>query len=122
MSEAQALKPIIWIGSSRKDFGEFPDPVKDRMGYFLYVAQQGGKHSNAKIPKGFGGAGLVEIVRDFRGDTFRAVNTVRLAGKVYVLHAFQKKSRTGNATPKAEVDLIKKRLAEAEQLTAETKP
>ncbi|MGH7072707.1 MAG: type II toxin-antitoxin system RelE/ParE family toxin [Stellaceae bacterium] len=99
MTEEAPRKPVIWVGLSRKDFGAFPDPVKDRMGYALYVAQQGGKHADAKPLKGYGGTGVVEIVRDHRGDTFRAVYTVRLAGVVYVLHAFQKKSKAGRATP-----------------------
>lgn len=86
------------------------------MGYALYVAQQGGKHRDAKPLKGFGGAGVVEIVTHVEGDTFRTVYTVRLAGAVYVLHAFQKKSKTGTATPKQDLDLIKKRLKEAERI------
>jgi len=86
------------------------------MGYALYVAQQGGRHRDAKPLKGFGGAGVVEVVKDFDGDTFRAVYTVRLAGAVYVLHAFQKKSRKGRSTPKLEMDLIEKRLREAERI------
>lgn len=86
------------------------------MGYALYVAQQGGKHRDAKPLKGFGGAGVVEIVTDFDGNTFRAVYTVRLAGAVYVLHVFQKKSKTGRATPKLELDLIDRRLREAERI------
>lgn len=113
------LKPVIWVGSSRRDFGAFPDPVKDRMGYALFVAQQGGKHADAKPLKGYAGAGVVEIVRDHRGDTFRTIYTVRLAGVVYVLHAFQKKSKTGRETPKAEIDLIDRRLRDAERIARE---
>ena len=119
MIEEPFFKPVIWIGSSRKDFGEFPEPVKDRMGYALFVAQQGGKHADAKPLGGYGGAGVVEIVRDHKGDTYRAVYTVRLAGAVYVLHAFQKKSKTGRETPKAEIDLIDRRLREAERIATE---
>ena len=110
------LKPVIWIGSSRRDFRGLPGDVKSHMGYALYVAQQGGKHRDAKPLKGFGGAGVVEIVNDHRGDTFRAVYTVRFAGSVYVLHVFQKKSKTGRATPKTEMDLIERRLREAQRL------
>src|SRR5579883_1139422 len=95
MAPQSTLKPVIWIGSSRRDLRAFPDPVKDRMGFALYVAQQGGKHVDAKPLKGFGNAGVVEVVTDHRGDTFRAVYTVRFADAVYVLHAFQKKSKTG---------------------------
>ncbi|MFI4997312.1 MAG: type II toxin-antitoxin system RelE/ParE family toxin [Hyphomicrobiales bacterium] len=119
MTEKSPLKPVIWVGSSRKDFGEFPDPVKDRMGYALYVAQQGGKHADAKPLRGYGGAAVVEIVRDHRGDTFRTVYIVRLAGVVYVLHAFQKKSKKGGETPKADIDLIGRRLREAERIAKE---
>ena len=115
----QPLKPLIWIGSSRKDFQEFPDPVKDKMGYALFVAQKGGKHENTKPLKGFGGAGVVEIVTDHRGDTFRTMYTVRLAGTVYVLHAFQKKSKSGCATPRGDIELTKQRLTQAERLTKE---
>lgn len=86
------------------------------MGYAFYVAQQGGKHRDAKPLKGFGGAGVVEIVADFEGDTFRAVYTVRLAGAIYVLHAFQKKSKAGTATPKKETALIEKRLKLAQRI------
>jgi phage-related protein len=113
------LKPLIWIGSSRKDFGDFPDAVKDRMGYALYVAQLGGKHIDAKPLKGFGGAGVIEVVSDHRGDAFRSVYTVRFAGTVCVLHAFQKKSKSGRETPKPDIDLIHERLRLAEQITKE---
>jgi phage-related protein len=116
MDDLASLKPVIWIGSSRRDFRALPQPVKSHMGYALFVAQQGGKHRDAKPLKGFGGAGVVEIVSDFEGDTFRAVYTVRLAGAIYVLHAFQKKSKTGRATPKKELNLIEKRLKEAERI------
>jgi len=119
MTEKPLLKPVIWIGSSRKDFGAFPDSVKDHMGYALFVAQQGGKHADAKPLKGYSGAGVVEIVRDHRGDTFRTIYTVRMAGVVYVLHAFQKKSKTGRETPKAEIDLIDRRLREAVRIAQE---
>jgi len=84
------------------------------MGYALYVAQLGDKHRNAKPLRGFGGAGVLEIVSDHEGDTFRCIYTVRIAGAVYVLHAFQKKSKSGRETPKTEIDLIKRRLRDAE--------
>ena len=113
------LKPLIWVGSSRKDFREFPDRVKDEMGYALYVAQQGGKHDIAKPLKGFGNAKVLEIVSDYRSDTFRTMYTVHLAGAVYVLHAFQKKSKTGRATPKGEIELLRQRLAQAERIAKE---
>ncbi|MFY9268503.1 MAG: type II toxin-antitoxin system RelE/ParE family toxin [Candidatus Manganitrophaceae bacterium] len=113
------LKPVIWVGSSLKDFRGFPDPVKDEIGY---VAQQGGKHSDAKPLKGFGGAGVLEVVGNDRGDTFRTIYTVRLASAVYVLHAFQKKSKTGRKTPENEIELVKSRLIQAEQIAKERKP
>jgi phage-related protein/predicted XRE-type DNA-binding protein len=114
MSDEPSLKPVIWVGSSRKDLREFPEPIQDHMGYALYVAQRGGKHRDAKAVRGFGGAGVVEIIEDYRGDTFRAVHTLRFARAVYVLHAFQKKSKTGRETPRRDIDLIKQRLREAE--------
>src|SRR5215472_10971850 len=116
MADAPSFKPVVWVGSSLKDLCEFPDAVQDHMGYALYVAQQGGKHRDAKPLTGFGGAGVVEIVKDYRGDTFRAVYTLRYLGAVYVLHAFQKKSKTGRETPRGDIGLIQRRLREAERI------
>jgi phage-related protein len=110
-----SIKPAVWIGSAKADLRTFPEEVKDSIGFALYVAQQGGKHSDAKPLRGFSGAGVLEIIEDHRGDTYRAVYTVRLAGRVYVLHAFQKKSKIGIETPKAEINLIKSRLKRAEE-------
>src|SRR5271166_793283 len=73
MTDEPPLKPVVWVGTSRKDLPEFPEPVQDHVGYALYVAQRGGKHRDAKALSGFGGAGVVEVVSDYRGDTFRAV-------------------------------------------------
>jgi len=115
------LKPLIWVGASLKDLREFPAPVQDHMGYALYLAQRGGKHQDAKVLSGFGGAGVLEVIKDHQGDTFRAVYTLKYAGTVYVLHAFQKKSKSGRQTPRRDVDLIKQRLREAEQISGETK-
>ena len=112
------VKPVSWIGSSYKDFRAFPDPVQDAMGYALYQAQIGEKHGSAKPLKGFGGAGVLEIVADHVGDTFRAVYTVKFATAIYVLHAFQKKSKRGIETPKRELDLVRARLKCAEELHA----
>jgi phage-related protein len=109
------IRPVAWIGSSKADLSAFPEEVKDSIGFALYVAQQGGKHRDAKPLRGFGGAGLLEIVDDFDGDTYRAVYTVRFPGRVYVLHVFQKKSKTGIKTPKAEIGLIQSRLKRAEE-------
>jgi len=113
VSVLPSIKPAVWIGSAKADLGTFPEEVKDSIGFALYVAQQGGKHIDAKPLRGFGGAGVLEIIEDHHGDTYRAVYTVRLAGRVYVLHAFQKKSKIGIQTPKAELNLIKSRLKRA---------
>ena len=86
------------------------------MGYALFVAQQGGKHQSAKVLSGFGGAGVVEVVKDYRRDTYRTVYTVRIARAVFVLHVFQKKSKTGRETPKRDMELIRQRLREAEEI------
>jgi phage-related protein len=107
------LKPVVWIGSARADLAAFPDEVKDTIGFALFAAQQGGKYRDAKPLRGFGGAGVLEIVADHDGDTYRAVYTVRFARRVYLLHAFQKKSKAGIKTPKAEIGLIKSRLKRA---------
>jgi phage-related protein len=115
VDEPPKIKSIVWIGSSRRDLKAFPAEVRDVMGYALYQAQMGSKSPSAKPLAGFGGAGVLEIVEDFQTNTYRAVYTVKFAERVYVLHAFQKKSKKGIATPKADVDLIKKRLGLAEQ-------
>ena len=114
MSEA-APKPVEWVGSSYKDYRSFPDEVQDVMGFALHLAQMGDMSADAKPLKGFGGAGVVEIVEDHDGNAYRAVYTVRFAAAIYVLHAFQKKSRKGIKTPQEEVDLIKRRLKVAEE-------
>jgi phage-related protein len=119
MKNEQLIKPVVWVGSSLRDLRQFPEPVQDYMGYALYVGQIGGKHRGAKTLTGFGGAGVVEVCKDYRGDTFRAVYTVRVEGVLYVLHAFQKKSKTGRQTPQADVELVKQRLKEAEQIAKE---
>ena len=108
------IKPVSWIASSYKDFRAFPDSVQDAMGYALYQAQIGEKHAGAKPLKGFGGAGVLEIVTDHIGDTFRTVYTVKFALAVYVLHALQKKSKSGIRTPTEDLELIRRRLKAAE--------
>jgi phage-related protein len=115
MSILPSIKPVVWIGSTRVDLASFPEDVKDAIGYALYVAQRGGKHIDAKPLQGFGGAGILEIVEDHAGDTYRAVYTVRLARRIYVLHVFQKKSKTGTKTPKLEFELIRSRLKRAQE-------
>jgi len=110
-----AIKPVVWVGSSRSDLASFPEDVKDAIGYALYIAQRGGKHPDAKPLKGFGGAGVLEIVEDHAGDTYRAVYTVSFVSRIYVLHAFQKKSKTGKSTSKRDVELIRSRLKRAQE-------
>ena len=112
-------RPIIWIGSSRRDLRGFPGEVRRDIGQSLYAAQQGETDPSAKPLKGFGGGSVVEVISEHRGDTWRAVYTVRFAEAIYVLHAFQKKSKKGIATPNKDMDLIRKRLAEAERLHRE---
>ncbi|MGB3295541.1 MAG: type II toxin-antitoxin system RelE/ParE family toxin [Phormidesmis sp.] len=107
------LKPVEWISSSRDDLRKFPEEVQQMMGFALYRAQLGKKHPDAKPLKGFKGSGVIEIVEDFDGDTYRAVYAVKFEGVVYVLHAFQKKSKRGIATPKQEINLIEMRLKRA---------
>lgn len=113
---APFVKPLVWIGSSLKDLREFPEAVKDEMGFALYEAQCGLKSVAAKPLRGFGGASVMEIISDYQTDTYRTVYTVKFNDRVYVLHAFQKKSKKGIATPKAEIELIKNRLKQAEEL------
>ena len=115
------LKTVGWIASSLKDLKTFPDEVLDEIGYALYLAQRGVKHDSAKPLKGYRGAGVLEVVEDYHGDTYRAVYTIRFAEIVYVLHCFQKKSKSGVATPKQDIDLIKARLKTAEEKYEEWK-
>ena len=107
-------KPLFWAGSAKDDLMEFPEAVKDEIGTALSVAQFGGKHPKAKPWKGEG-PGVLEIVADHRGDTYRAVYTVKFERAVYVLHAFQKKSPKGRKTPQSDVDLISWRLRMASE-------
>ena len=108
-------KTVRWIGSSYDDWKTFPDEVQDVMGYALDRAQQGKKTVNAKLLKGFKGASVLEIVDNFDSNTWRAIYTVQFKGVIYVLHAFQKKSKKGIATPKTDIKLIKQRLKEARE-------
>ena len=108
------LKPVEWMGSSRADLKRFPDPVQGRMGFAIYRAQVGRRHRDAKPLHGFD-PGIVEVVARHDGDTFRAVYTVRFETAVYVLYDFQKKARRGIATPKQELELIRRRLRAAER-------
>ena len=108
-------KPIKWVGSAKRDLDAMPEDVKDAFGYAIDLAQAGGKHPDAKPLSGFGSAGVIEVVEDHRGDTFRAVYTVRLAGWIYVLHCFQKKSKGGIKTPKEDLEVIRIRMKAAAQ-------
>ena len=111
-----ALKPLAWVGSSKADLIRFPVSVRKEMGYALYLAQTGEKAPAAKPLRGFGGAGVLEVVENHDGNVYRAVYTVRFAEVVYVLHAFQKKSTRGNSTRQTDIELIRRRLkAAAEQ-------
>jgi phage-related protein len=103
------------VGSSRKDLKSFPRPVQRHVGQALYAAQCGEEYPSAKALKGFGGRAVLEIVVPHEGDAFRAVYTVRFPSAVYVLHAFQKKSKKGVSTPQKEIELVKQRLAAAER-------
>jgi phage-related protein len=106
-------KPVLWVGSSKDELKAFPDVVQKAVGYALWFAQIGDKHPHAKPLRGFGGAGVVEILEDADGDTYRAVYTVKFKEFVYVLHCFQKKSKHGAKTPRANVALIESRLQTA---------
>ena len=118
----QELRPIKWIGSAKKDLQAMPDPVQQVFGFALYNAQIALLHPAVKPLKGFGSAGILEVVEDWRGNAYRAVYTVRFAHAVYVLHCFQKKSKQGIQTPKREIELIRERLKEAEMRARGEKP
>jgi phage-related protein len=107
-------RPLDWVGSSKRDFLSFPDPVKDEMGNALGLAQFGGKHPSAKPWKGQG-PGIFELVEDHEGNAYRAVYAVRFKEVVYVLHAFQKESPKGIETAQLDVDPIERRLKIAQQ-------
>ena len=107
-------KPLQWIGSSHKDLMALPADVRRFFGFALLLAQSGDKHDAAKVLKGFGGAGVIEVLEDDVGGTYRAVYTVRFPEAVFVRHCFQKKSKSGIATPKEDMDIIHARLKIAE--------
>ena len=115
MQVREELKPVRWIGTSLKDLRSFPSPVRIEIGHALYTAQEGKTDPAAKPLKRFGGASVLEIVASHHGNAWRAVYTVRFQAATYVLHVFQKKSAKGIATPAREIELIKRRLAEAER-------
>jgi len=113
------VKDIEWVGRSREALREFPQDVRRTMGFALREAQRGDKNERAKPLKGFGGAGVLEIVDDFDSDTYRTMYTVRFVDTVYVLHAIQKKSTHGIETPQREMDTVRRNLARVEQVEAE---
>ena len=112
-------RPLVWVGSSRRDLRSFPRAVRRDIGQALYAAQQGETDPSAKPLRGFGGGPVIEVIAEHHGDTWRTVYTVRYVEAIYVLHVFQKKSKRGIATPKKDIDLIHRRLAEAERLHRE---
>lgn len=115
MHSKPKTKPVVWVGSSLKDMQAMPEDVKDTFGFALHIAQSGGKHPDVKPMKGFSGAGVLEVVESYSGDTFRAVYTVRFTDAIYVLHVFQKKSKRGIETPQEEIAKIKLRLDTVEK-------
>ncbi len=115
MNETNNVKPILWLSSSLDALKSFPKEVQQEMGYALYEAQIGKKSTHAKPLKGFSGASVLEIVENYDGDTYRAVYTIKFKNVLYVLHAFQKRSKKGIKTPKPELDLINQRLRIAKE-------
>ena len=113
MTEPHPLQRLIWLASSYADFCKLPKEVQQAIGFALYLAQCGDKHICAKPLRGFSGAGVLEVVDNFEGNTYRCAYTVRFADAVYVLHAFQKKAKRGIGTSKRDMDLIRARLAQA---------
>lgn len=112
-------RTLLWMGSSKRDLMALPLDVRRFFGHALHFAQHGERHEAAKPLKGFGGAGVLEIIEDNVGGTYRAVYTVKFAAAVFVLHCFQKKSKSGIATPKADMDIIHARLKLARALAQE---
>jgi phage-related protein len=110
MVETPTIKPVSWIGGSKEDLSALHEDVRDAVGQALFEAQKGGRYSSTKPLSGYGDAGVLEIVVDHDGDTYRAVYTVRWPERLYVLHVFKKKSKSGRKTPKADINLIDARL------------
>jgi phage-related protein len=119
MRMSSNARPLKWVGNSYKDLLDLPVDVRRFFGFALSLAQAGDKHDSAKVLKGFGGAGVLEVVEDDVGGTYRAVYTVKFAEAVFVLHCFQKQSKRGIATPKEEMDSIHARLKIAETFAKE---
>lgn len=116
MKSKYIAKPLFWVASSQKDLLAMPKAVISAFGYGLHQAQIGKQHVSAKVLKGFGGGGVLELIESDEGGTYRAVYTVRLGKSIYVLHCFQKKSKQGIKTPQEDMNLIRSRLKIAEQM------
>lgn len=112
-------KPLGWIGSSKKDLMTLPVEVRKFFGHALDFAQRGDKHDAAKVLKGFGGAGVLELVENDQDGTYRAVYTVKFVEVVFVLHCFSKKSKRGIETPQEDMNIIRARLKVAEAVAKE---
>jgi len=108
------VRPLLWVASSKRDYGEFAERVQDEFGFQLHLAQSGQHSPSAKPLMGLG-SGVVELVEDFDRSTYRAVYTVRFGDAVYVLHGFKKKSKRSIKTPQSDIELIRRRLKDAEQ-------
>jgi phage-related protein len=119
MDDQDTEKPLEWIGSSYKDLLALPKEVRSMFGFALSLAQMGEKHIAAKVLKGFGGAGVLEVIENDTNGTYRAVYTAKFEEAVFVLHAFQKKSKRGIETPKEDMDIIRNRLKMAEIIAGE---
>ena len=113
------IKELIWVGQSKKALMDLPEEVRQAMGYGLYIAQNGDMPDNAKVLKGFGGAGVIEIIDSDKAGTYRAVYTIKMADVLFILHVFQKKSKQGIKTPQQDIELVRKRLKIAEEIYKE---
>jgi phage-related protein len=112
-------KEVLWVGSSKKDLTDLPDGIRGSMGFGLFEAQQGLMPKKGKVLKGFGNAGVIEIIAEDSNGTYRTVYTINIGNFIFVLHVFQKKSKTGIKTPKKEIDLIINRIHQAKELYKE---
>lgn len=115
------MKRLFWISTSREDLKGFPSEVRSEVGHGLYLAQMGDRHIHAKTLSGMGSSKIIELRENDRSGTYRVVYTVEITDFIFVLHAFQKKSKTGIATPKHDLDLVKKRLKDAKALFKQLK-
>jgi phage-related protein len=119
MNREADQRESIWVGSSLRDMREFPEEARQVMGFALCLAQAGGKHPSVSPLRAFGGASVLEVRDDYRGDTYRGIFTERFADAVYVLHALKKRAKRGRATPQRDIDLVRSRSAQAANLSAQ---